>query len=173
MNIFGNCAERMTDMKKLPIVALDTCCFIDWLRNTPERAEEVSAVVDILTEMHRGEKNVVISAAVIAEIFPSRHKGEARYGEYCRLLRGSRLTVLPMDIAVADTVAHLREELGLTGKGKGMDAIHLGTAIHARAGCLYTLDGGLLKLNERLSDITKSKPVEGFKIRIPSRDSLI
>lgn len=157
-------------MKQIPVVAMDTCCIIDWLQNTPGRAREVDAVVGMLDEMDRDEKDIVISAAVVAEIFPSRHKNEPRYGKYRRLLRGSKLTVLPLNIAIAETVAYLREELDLKDR-KRMDAIHLATAIHAHAECLYTLDEDLLKLKERLSGITRHKPVEGFEICIPSGKS--
>lgn len=157
-------------MAKLPVVAMDTCCIIDWLQNTPGREAEVGAIAEIMDEMNRGEKEVVISAAVITEILPSRYKDNARYEEYRRLIRGTKLTVLPVDISIAEIVAHLRDELGLKDR-KRMDAIHFGTAIHSRAECLYTIDSDLLKLNKHLKDIKQNKPVEGFKIRNPSNSS--
>ena len=153
---------KMADMESRPVVVLDSCCVIEWLEYG--RREEARAVERLIDEAARKKTIVLVSAAVIAEILPGRHE---HYGDFHRALSRGEITVHPLDAAVAEAVAYLREELRFANRRKTMDAIHLGTAVHFRANYLCTTDKALLNIQERLPQLREHKPAPGFRICKP------
>ena len=153
----------MTDAESRPVVVLDSCCVIEWLKD--ERREEVDAVERLMDKSKSGEIAVLASAAVIAEVLPKKNKH--RYDNFRRALDEGEIIVQPLDAVIAEAVAYLREELNFTGARRILDAIHLGTAIHSRADFLCTRDNALIALNERLPQLREHKPAPGFRICKP------
>ena len=152
--------------KPIPIYCIDSCYFIDWIQETPESESEVVAMSQLLDEMNAGKCQVVMSAAVVAEVLPGR-RGE-RYDNFSKLLRGGvpNFVIHPLDVPIAQMVAQLREDLafGRTPR-RTVDAIHLATAIYTEAQYLYTRDSVLIQLNDRIEKLQRNKPVDGFEIR--------
>lgn len=149
-------------VKDISIVVLDSCCVIDWMKGEPEYKNEADAMDELIEEMRLGKQIAVVSAAIVAEVLP--RPDQERYGEFRRLYGEGTIRVQPLDVAVAEVVAHLRQELTFKGGRKTLDAIHLGTAIYSGAHRLYTRDDKLLGMNERLGMLKKNKPIDGFKI---------
>ena len=153
----------MTDAESRPVVVLDSCCVIEWLKDEPEYQAEAAAVGRLINKAARGEITALVSTAVIAEVLPGAH---GRYGDFLRIL-DEELTVQALTVNIAKVVAYLREELNFTGARRILDAIHLGTAIHSRADFLCTRDNALIALNERLPQLREHKPAPGFRICKP------
>ena len=158
----------MADPKHPPFrAALDSCYIIDWLEDKPERKEEADLVEELMGKAFRREVTLAISAMAVMEVFPARRDHE-RYDSLRQMYAHSAFKVLPVDIAVAEKAAYLREHLKITGARRALDVIHLSTAIHWRARYFYTRDGQILNLNERLAALPEHGPVGRFEIcKIP------
>lgn len=164
----------MTDTAKPPVIALDACCVIEWLKGGVHHPTDADAVGRIISEAKEGNIEVVVSTAIIAEVLPRVNL--ERYKAF-RLSLKNEWEVRALTISVARVVAYVRENLQLppdpeTGRPKTLktlDAIHLGTAIDYRANFLCTMDDDLLALalDDRLVNLPKHRPVRGFRICKP------
>lgn len=160
-----NCGGTMVDPKTTPFrAALDSCYIIDWLEDKPERKKEADLVEELMGMAFRGEVALAISVAVVSEVFPAKHGGQERYSSLRRLYAHPAFNVLPVDIAIAEKAAYLREGLNVTGAKRALDVIHLSTAIRWCARYFYTRDGQILNLNERLAALPEHGPVGRFEI---------
>lgn len=159
----------MADPKHPPFrAALDSCYIIDWLEDKPERKEEADLVEELMGKAFRREITLAVSAAAVAEVFPARHGDQERYDLLRKMYARPAFKVLPVDTAVAEKAAYLREGLNVTGARRALDVIHLSTAIHWRARYFYTRDGQILNLNERVAALPEHGPVGRFEIcKIP------
>ena len=153
---------------KVPIYCADSCSIIDWLRETEGR-EQVKAMSLLISDVEQGNCKMVLSAAVLAELLPGNCG--PRYPDFLRQISSPpknlarSLVVQAVDIPIARMTAELREDLGIKGAGKTVDAMMLATAIYSGADALYTGDNDLLTLNERVAALTRNQPAAGFKIK--------
>lgn len=160
-----NCGGMMADSNPPPFHAvLDSCYIIDWLEDNPERKDDADAVNELMERTFRKEVTLAVSAAAVAEVFPARNRDQERYALLREMYAHPAFRVLPVDAAVAEKAAYLREELNITGKSRALDMIHLSTAIHWCVPYFYTKDDKMLNLNERVAKLPEHGPDDKFEI---------
>lgn len=133
--------ERLSVYKR---IALDTNVFIYAFEQHPQFGETVKAILD---EVEEGMVEAVVSTITLTEILtkPIREGNETLEKRY-RLLftHFPNLTVVPVDVSVAEHAAYLRGKYGL----KTPDALIVASAIVARAKLLITNDRRLEQVTE-------------------------
>lgn len=124
-------------MSDAPIVYLDSCFFVTLFNREKGRVEVCRRVLEAVKD---GKANAVISTAVIAETRnPPHAKKDA--GE---LFYQSFLKKISLDLGIAQkTRAILSKVSGI----KGLDAVHLATALDEQARWFFTFDDKLLNKN--------------------------
>lgn len=125
-------------------IALDTNLFIYAFEQHPQYGETVKAILD---EVEAGAVEAVVSTITLTEILtkPIREGNETLEKRY-RLLftHFPNLTVIPVDVSVAEQAAYLRGKYGL----KTPDALIVASAIVARAKLFITNDRRLEQVTE-------------------------
>lgn len=133
--------ERLSVYKR---IALDTNVFIYAFEQHPQFGETVKAILD---EVEEGMVEAVVSTITLTEILtkPIREGNETLEKRY-RLLftHFPNLTVVPVDVSVAEQAAYLRGKYGL----KTPDALIVASAIVARAKLLITNDRRMEQVTE-------------------------
>lgn len=140
------------------VIYLDTCVFITWLTNEKTRtAEEIEAIAEIFRRMEKREIRIVTSVITISEILPGKIPAGV-YEMLDRAMRHPNFTRYMVDIRVAKLTQDIRDYYvrNPTKDGsrvlKTPDAIHMATAILARANVFHTTDERLLRYNGNVGD---------------------
>jgi predicted nucleic acid-binding protein len=150
----------------------DTCLFINYLTNLEK--DKADVVHDLLLQAERGKGasalTIVISNLVIAEVREKAGNVKERQEKLDRLFDTDWPYLEPH--ALTGTIAQRAREIGNRFPSITVpDAIHVATALHAKAEVLFTYDGAadrkerrrsgtLLKYNEQIGD-------PPLKIQIP------
>ncbi len=151
------------------IYAADSGCLIEWLKPPEERQHppEVAGGMSKLIEAVKANKcRFVLSAMALAEVRKLNEKQREKFDALCA--RGYNPAVIAVDAQIALRAAHLGEAARL----KPVDAVHLVTAIVAKAVALFTTDKGLLRVDARTILLKRAKgkplaPPAGFSIKKP------
>ncbi len=115
-------------------VLLDASCLLGVIKGEPDMA----CLRSLLRAVERGEVVLVESTAIFVEVLPvhSDPTGLARRREILQLLESAEVELIDVTAVVARKAADLRRQYGL----KTWDAVHLATAIVARADVLMMRD---------------------------------
>jgi len=140
-------------MTELPIVYLDSCFFVALFNNEKGRAE---TCLGVLEDVKDGKVQAVISTAVIAETRnPPGSKADSGL-----VFDHAFFRKISLDISIAHKARGLLEAVpGI----KGLDAVHLATAVDSKALWFFTYDDKILQKNgqadfQSLEIITPSFP---------------
>ena len=95
-------------MRKPLVITLDACCVIEWLKGGEQHREDMVAVGRIINQARDNKIEVVVSAAIIAEVLPKTN--EDRYHEFLNALH-EEWDVQALDAGTAKAVAYVREHL--------------------------------------------------------------
>lgn len=119
-------------------VLLDSCAFLAWIKGEPEAA----VMQQLFDLIDAGEADLVVSAFIFAEVFKPAGLGETwqpKMDLIQKKLRSRDVEVVDVTEPVATCAAQLR----LANAGlKGMDSIHLASAVKNRCTWLVTKDRG-------------------------------
>lgn len=153
----------MTKPKELPLVVLDTCCYLHFLMNDePEHATTVEEII----EQHQKLHTVVIPTSVELETFGVYKNGAGgKYGNkpaqrqkhiaYAReWFISQQFMPAELDPLVANTAIRLMAEHNL----KGMDAVVIATGIVHKATTVFTYDKQMLRTAKDIKEIEIIKP---------------
>jgi predicted nucleic acid-binding protein len=126
-----------------PLYGVDTMLFVYHFENNDQFGEPAGA---LLAAAERGQCRLVTSVLSLLEVLvvPKRHGME----ELCRRYREMfssfpNLSVRPVDDQVAEIAADLRAAYAI----RTPDALHLATALHAKADGFVSEDRGLLRIS--------------------------
>ena len=128
----------------LPALAFDTPLWIHWVE---QNRRFLPAVAPLVKDLAGGRIVVVTSILAMVEILTGVFaKGdELRARRYRDLFDGTEgIVVLEVDRAIGEGAARLRARYGL----RTPDAIHLATAVAARASAFVTTDRRLARVRE-------------------------
>jgi predicted nucleic acid-binding protein len=131
-------------VKGLPALAFDTPVWIHWVE---QNRRFLPAVAPLVTGLAEGRIVVVTSILAILEILTGvfARGDELRAHRYRDIFDNTEgVAVLEVDRAVAEGAARLRARYRL----KTPDAIHLATALAARASVFVTTDRRLARVRE-------------------------
>jgi len=128
----------------------DACIFIAWItdeRVPPRQAGEMEGLAEIVDEIDRGLSTLVTSAITLTEVLASTLTAEQRQRFELTMKRPTTV-VMNVDMRVGQLSSDIRDhyrQLGL--RLKTPDAIHLASAILAKADVLHTFDPDLLRFD--------------------------
>ncbi len=128
----------------LPALAFDTPLWIHWVE---QNRRFLPAVAPLVRDLSEGRIVVVTSILAVVEILTGVFaKGdELRARRYRDLFDNTEgIAVLDVDRAIGEGAARLRARYGL----RTPDAIHLATAVAARASAFVTTDRRLARVRE-------------------------
>jgi predicted nucleic acid-binding protein len=128
----------------LPALAFDTAVWVHWVE---QNQRFLPAVTPLVRDLAEGRIVVVTSVLAVVEILTGVFaKGdELRARRYRDLFDGTEgIAVLDVDRAIGEGAARLRARYGL----RTPDAIHLATAVAARAEAFVTTDRRLARVRE-------------------------
>lgn len=118
-----------------PRVLLDSCALLAWIKGEPE----AMVMQDLLVQFENDEAKLVVSAAIFAEVYKPAGPGETwqpKMDLVLRKLRSRAVEVVDVTEPVASYAAQIRLAHGL----KGMDSIHMASAVKNRCDWLVTKD---------------------------------
>jgi predicted nucleic acid-binding protein len=127
----------MTSNTAAPVrVYVDSCGIIAFLLGEKPTSEAVQALLD---QAEEGEIEIVVSAAILAEVRRRDTYDKAAAAKIDDLLMTTRRGILrrPMSITVGVIAREIGSKYGLSP----MDALHLAVALHERVSVFYTTDG--------------------------------
>ncbi|MFL5799167.1 MAG: type II toxin-antitoxin system VapC family toxin [Actinomycetota bacterium] len=135
-------------MARLPRRCWDSVAFVGWLGKEADKRDACESVV---RAAERGELEIVASALALAEAIKPKH-GHARLSpddsaKISGFFRQPYIIIVNVDRAVAEQARQLCWD---HPKLDPKDAIHVVTALRARASQLDTFDGALIALSEQL-----------------------
>jgi len=149
--------------KQLPLVVLDTCCYLHFLMNDePAYAQTVEEIIDQHQKLHI----VVIPTSVELETFGVFKNGVGgKYGNKpnqrkrrvaCAREWFSSQQFMPaeLDSLVTNTAIRLMAESNL----KGMDAVVIATGIVHEATTVFTYDTQMLRAGDDIEELEIRKP---------------
>ena len=125
-------------------VALDTGPWIAWIEQS---GPFFSAVAPVFRDFEEGRAAAITSVLTLLEVLTGayRRRDEVLVRRYEDLFEHSaNVLVIDVDIDIARRAAELRARHGL----RSADAIHLATAIEARAGQFVTTDRRLARVRD-------------------------
>nr|WP_290126789.1 type II toxin-antitoxin system VapC family toxin [Cutibacterium avidum] len=114
---------------------MDSCAFLAWIKGEPEAAV-MQSLFDLIDA---GDADLVVSAFIFAEVYKPAGPGEAwqpKMDAVLAKLRSRDVEVVDVTQPVAACAAQLRLAHGL----KGMDSIHLASAVKNRCTWFVTKD---------------------------------
>lgn len=138
----------------MPSVYLDACCLIYLVEGEPSWKEAVERTVRGLD----AEGGAAFISSELARLEcrtkPVRQRNGALLARYDELLSAERLELLAVSRAVIDHATELRARYGF----KTLDAIHIATALVARADVFVTGDAALTKCAEVRVEVLAPAP---------------
>jgi predicted nucleic acid-binding protein len=152
-----------------PILCVDTCILIAWITGEKRSNEDVQGLKSLARQVDSGEVIMIASALYSTEILGSKTAPEA-LKMLDGLFKRSNVKSIPADIRVSQLAGQIRDyyqrQREIDGK-PGLctpDAIHLATAIHAKASTFLTFDRDGTRECRGLLPLTMN--VAGYKLRI-------
>lgn len=130
----------------------DTCLFINYLTN--QEKDKADVVHDLLIQAEKGQPptaiTIIISNLVIAEVREKAGNVKERQEKIDQLFQTDWPYLEPH--ALTGTIAQLAREIGNDHPSITVpDAVHVATALHAKAEVLFTYDGASDKRERRRS----------------------
>lgn len=122
------------------LIYWDSDAFLGWLQNEPGKADLCECTI---RRAEAGEILIVTSALTIAEVLWLRggpRVGKEKADILRRFFRRSFIRIRNVTRAVAESAQELVWDYNIRPK----DALHVATALDAKAGVLETFDDGLL-----------------------------
>lgn len=153
----------MTRLEDLPLVVIDTSCYVHFLTNqNPENAERVEALI----ENHEKTHLIVVPTVVELETFGKVQAGaDGRYGNQPTKRQEQLLSArewfvsqrfLPaeLDRRTVRTALQLMHDHGF----HGMDASIIASGLAYDAGDVYTFDRKMIRVGNDVQNITIKEP---------------
>lgn len=126
----------------------DSDCFLAWLRNEPERADKCGKVFALA---ERGKVEIVTSALTIAEVLhlrPADAIPEERRASVEEIFDRPYIRTMTLTRRLAEQA----RELVWKHRIRPKDAVHVASALAAKATILNTFDRQLIGKSERVGD---------------------
>ncbi len=126
----------------------DSDCFLGWLQDEPEKADKCG---DVLALCERGEMEIVTSALTIAEVLMLRPRDalpKERRARVEALFARKFIHTIALTRRIAESARDLVWDHGIAPK----DAVHVASAVAARADVLNTFDRALIRKSALTGD---------------------
>lgn len=128
-----------------PIVCVDTCILIAWVTGEQRPVDDMQGLASLGKQVDSEEIILIASTLFKVEMLESRTP-QLALDQLEKLFKRSNVKAVPADMRVTSLAGEIRSyyqaQRGIDGK-PGLctpDAIHLATAIHARASVFLTFD---------------------------------
>lgn len=145
------------------IIYWDTDAFLGWLQNEAGKVELCAGTLD---RAERGEVLIVSSALTIAEVLwrkaaPKITKDKAAILH--KFFRRSFIRIRGVSRAIAEEAQMVVWDHGIKPK----DAVHVATAIDAKAAILETFDEDLIARSGKVGGLTIRRPIAPAQGKLP------
>lgn len=146
MSTFARCVTE-----KMPKEYWDTCLFIAYLKDSTEERAAVEIVDALLRSAQAGERQIIVSTMVLAEVQRRETYSEAHWRIVRDIFYTNRayIRVVVLNPRLADLASSIGQEQNLTPP----DAVHIATALSEKVDVLLTLDGLHEHGKRRTSDL--------------------
>jgi len=152
-----------------PIICVDTCILIAWITGEQRPIDDMQGLASLGRQVDCNEVVLIASALFKVEMLESRTPKPA-LDQLEKLFKRSNVKAIPADMRVMSLAGEIRSyyqnQRSIDGK-PGLctpDAIHLATAIHAKASVFLTFDKYGNKDCRGL--IPLSLNVAGYRLRV-------
>jgi predicted nucleic acid-binding protein len=139
----------MVDKAKKLKIYWDSNVWVAWANNEDNLRPLCTA---ILKEAEAGNLRIVVGALVYAEFAPQNENVSRAFDQY---LDRYLFIFVNLDRPIAKRARMFVERFEHL---KGRDAVHLATALHAKADVLHTFDKDLLRIASQVDEIRICKP---------------
>lgn len=134
---------------KLPRYYWDSCVFLSYIEGTPDRVDDIEAV---LLEAEEGKIEIYTSTVSVAEVAFAKQEKDGRALDAATEARIESLWMAPSPVILVefhrlianDARRLVRASMVQKLKLKPMDAIHMATAERMQALALHTYDGPMM-----------------------------